>query len=194
MLFQNHLHSFPMLRVGAKAGHLLENKSPGFLHPGRGNVQLGVSGTRIAGNTVYLLEARFSVWQLCCHIVARRTFRQLGSFLFGGRFCLGLGIFDLFQNGVELLRRSLGQAFKEDIRNFQVAAKDLQLDAGAELVCEVYALGKQGCPPDGTGADVVFPRNALTGFLGGLVVFILVCTPSRGQRNKSTKISQSAFK
>ena len=49
-------------------------------------------------------------------------------------------------------------------------------DAGAELVRKVYALGKQGCPPGGTGADMVFPRDALTGFLGGLLVFILICS------------------
>lgn len=46
-------------------------------------------------------------------------------------------------------------------------------DAWAELVCEVYALGKQSCPPDGTGTDAVFPCDALTGFLGGLLMFIL---------------------
>ena len=176
MLFQNRLHRIPMLRVGAKAGCLLENKGPGLLHLGRGNVQLGVSRTRIVGNTIHLLEARFSIWQLCCWMVGRWTLRQLGRFLFGSWFCLGPGIFDLFQDSLILLRRGLGQALKEDIRGFQVTAKDLMPDAGAELVRKVYALGKQGCPPDGTGADVVFPCNALTGFLGGLLMFILICS------------------
>ena len=92
--------------------------------------------------------------------------------------------FDLFQDSAVLLRRGLGQAFKEDVRGFQIAAKDLLPNAGAEVVRKVHALGKQSCPPDRAGADVVFPRNALTGFLGGLVGFIFVCTPSRGQRNK----------
>ena len=82
----------------------------------------------------------------------------------------------MFQDNVVLLRRGLGQAFKENIRCFQVTAKDLMPDAWAELVCEVYALGKQSCPPDGTGADVVFPCDALAGFLGALVVFILICS------------------
>ena len=49
-------------------------------------------------------------------------------------------------------------------------------DAGAEFVRKVYTLGKQGCPPDGAGTDVIFPRDALTGFLGGLLVFILICS------------------
>ena len=34
-------------------------------------------------------------------------------------------------------------------------------------------MGKQGCPPDGTGTDVVFRCDALTGFPGGPLVFIL---------------------
>ena len=93
----------------------------------------------------------------------------------------------MFQDSLILLWHSFGQAFKEDVWCSQITAKDLMPDAGAEFVCKVHALGKQGCPPDGTGADVVFPCDALTGFLGGLLVFILVCTPSRGQRNKSTK-------
>ena len=112
-------------------------------------------------------------------MIARRTLRQLG--LIGGRSCLGLRMLDLFQDSIILPRRSLGQAFKENIRCFQVTAKDLQPNAGAEVVRKVYALGKQGRPPDGAGADVDFPRDALTGFLGDLLVFILVCTPSRGQ-------------
>ena len=84
--------------------------------------------------------------------------------------------FDLFQDSAVLLRRGLGQAFKEDIRGFQIATKDLQPDAGVEFVRKVYALGKQGCPPDGAGADVVFPCDALAGFLGGLLVVILICS------------------
>ena len=174
MLFQNRLHSFPMLRVSAKAGRLLKNKGPGLLHLGRGNVQLDVSGTRIAGNTIHLFEVRFGVWQFCCWMIARWTLRQLG--LIGGRSCLGLRMLDLFQDSIILPRRSLGQAFKENIRCFQVTAKDPMPDAGAEFVRKVYALGKQGCPPDGAGADVILPRNALTGFLGGLLVFILICS------------------
>ena len=107
-------------------------------------------------------------------MIARRTLRQLG--LIGGRSCLGLRMLDLFQDSIILPRRSLGQAFKENIRCFQVTAKDPMPDAGAEFVRKVYTLGKQGCPPDRAGADVVFPRNALTGFLGGLLVFILICS------------------
>ena len=82
----------------------------------------------------------------------------------------------MFQDSLILLWHSFGQAFKEDVWCSQITAKDLVPDAGAELVRKVYALGKQGCSPDGTGADVVFPCNALTGFLGGLPVFILNTT------------------
>lgn len=106
-------------------------------------------------------------------MIARWTLWQLRCFLFGGRFCFGQRIFDLFQDGVVLLRPGLGQALKEDVRGFRIAAKDLMSDAGAEFIRKVYALGKQGCPPDGTGADVVFPCDAFTGFLGGPLVFIL---------------------
>ena len=115
------------------------------------------------------------------------TLWQLGCFLFGGRFCFGLRIFDLFQDGVVLLRRGLGQAFKEDVRGFQIAAKDLLPNAGAEVVRKVHALGKQSCPPDRAGADVIFPRDALTGFLW--------CAPRQEDNEiNQQKISQSAFK
>ena len=176
MLFQNRLHSFPMLRVGAKAGRLFKDKRPGFLHCSCGNVQLGVSGRRIFGVTSNFLKVRFGVWQFCCCIAGGQTLRRLGRLLFGSGFRLGSGILDLFQDCVVLLRRGLGQAFKEDIRGFQIATKDLQPDAGVEFVRKVYALGKQGCPPDGAGADVVFPCDALAGFLGGLLVFSLICS------------------
>ena len=66
MLFQNRLHSFTMLRFGAKAGRVFKDKRPGFLHCSRGNVQLDVGGAGIAGNTIHLFEVRFSIWQLCC--------------------------------------------------------------------------------------------------------------------------------
>ena len=87
-----------------------------------------------------------------------------------------MGVLDLFQDSVIFLRRSLGQTFKERIRDIQCTAENLQPDAGVEFVRKVYALGKQGCPPDGAGADVVFPCDALAGFLGGLLVFILICS------------------
>ena len=173
MLFQNRLHSFTMLRFGAKAGRVFKDKRPGFLHCSCGNVQLGVSGRRIFGVTSNFLEVRFGVWQFCCCIAGGQMLLQLGRLLFGSGFCLGPGILDLFQDVVILLRPGLGQALKEDVRGFQIAAKDLMSDAGAEFIRKVYALGKQGCPPDGTGTDAVFPCDALTGFLGGLLMFIL---------------------
>ena len=71
-------------------------------------------------------------------------------------------------SGAALARRS-----KRISGTFKSPRRTCRPDAGAELVCEVYALGKQGCPPDGTGTDVVFRCDALTGFPGGPLVFIL---------------------
>ena len=102
--------------------------------------------------------------------------RRLGRFLLNGRFCLGVGVPDLLQDGVVILRRSLGQTFKERVRDIQYTAENLQPNAGAEFVREVYALGKQGRPPDGAGADMVLPSDALAGLFGGPVVFKMICS------------------
>ena len=87
-----------------------------------------------------------------------------------------MGALDLLQDGVVILRRGLGQTFKERVRDIQYAAENLQPNTGAEFIREVYALGEQGRPPDGAGADMVFPRDAFTGLFGGPVVFILICS------------------
>ena len=84
-----------------------------------------------------------------------------------------MGILDLLQDGIVFLWLGLGQAFKERVRDIQYTAENLQPNAGAEFIREVYALGEQRRPPDGAGADMVLPCDALTGFFGGPVVFIL---------------------
>ena len=93
-----------------------------------------------------------------------------------GRFCPSLRILDLLQDGVVFLWLGLGQTFKECVRDIQYTAENLQPNTWAEFVREVYALGKERRPPDGAGADMVLPRDALTGLFGGPVVFILICS------------------
>ena len=57
----------------------------------------------------------------------------------------------------------------------------MQPNTGVEFVREVYALGKQSRSPDGAGADMVLPRDALAGLFGGSLVFIL--NTSRSSRD-----------
>ena len=60
-----------------------------------------------------------------------------------------------------------------------MAGKDLPPNPGAQIFCEVHAFGEQRCPAHRAGADIVFPRDALTGLfsdLGNLLVFTLICS------------------
>lgn len=107
VLFQNRPHSFPLLRVSAKAGHLLEYMLPGLLHHDRSNIKLGVSvrSFSVCITVLHLDEVRFYVGQFCHWIT---TLRRLGRFLLNGRFCPGLGVLDLLQDGVVFLWPGLG--------------------------------------------------------------------------------------
>ena len=67
------------------------------------------------------------------------------------------------------------------------AGKDFLLDAGREIICDVDASCIVAGTKNGGTADTVFLCDPVAGFLPGVVVITVVCTPSRGQRNKSKK-------